>query len=112
MIPQSNAKTAFIPPNSHYEILRLPFGLKNAPSHSSEIMFQALSDFPFVKIYLDDITMHSIDFSSHLHHKKQNKLNNTKCTRFASRVSLFGHVVTPDGITMDPAKVKAVQSFS
>ena len=120
MSPQSIAKTAFITPDGHYEFLRLPFGLKNAPSHFSKIMFQALGDFPFVKIYLDDITIHSVDFTSHLHHIKQVlqrltevnlKLNSTKCTWFASRVTLLGHVVTPDGITMDPAKVEAVQSF-
>jgi hypothetical protein len=46
-------------------------GLKNAPSHFSKIIFQALGDFPFVKIYLDDIAIHSVDFTSHLHHIKQ-----------------------------------------
>jgi hypothetical protein len=70
--------------------------------------------------YVDDITIHSVDFTSHLHHIKQVlqrltevnlKLNSTKCTWFVSRVTLLGHVVTPDGITMDPAKVEAVQSF-
>ncbi len=39
------------------------------------------------------------------------KLNSIKSTWFASRVTLLGHVVTPDGITMDPAQIEAVQSF-
>jgi hypothetical protein len=120
MSPQSISETAFITPNGHYEFLRLPFGLKTVPSHFSKTMFQALGDFSFVKIYLDDITFHPVDFTSHLHHIKQVlqrltevnlKLNSTKCTWFASRVTLLGHVVTPDGIIMDPAKVEAVQSF-
>ena len=38
-----------------------PFGLKNAPAHFSKIMYQILGDRnQFVKIYLDDITVHYI----------------------------------------------------
>jgi hypothetical protein len=120
MSPQSIAKTAFITPDGHYEFLRLPFGLKNAPSHFSKIMFQALGDLPFVKIYLDDITIHSVDFDSHVLHIQQVlkrltdvnlKLNSSKCFWFAYSFKLLGHVVTPEGITMDPLKVEAVQSF-
>ena len=48
-------KTAFVTPDGHYEFLRLPFGLKNAPSHFSKIMQQTLGDLSFVKFYLDDI---------------------------------------------------------
>jgi hypothetical protein len=71
MCPQLIAKTAFITPDCHYEFLSLPFGLKNAPSNLDKIMFHALGDFPIVKIYLDDITIHSIDLTSHLHRFKQ-----------------------------------------
>ena len=42
--PTSIKKTAFVTPDGHYEFLRLPFGLKNAPSHFSKIMFQAIGD--------------------------------------------------------------------
>jgi hypothetical protein len=52
--------------------------LKNAPSHFSKIMFQALGDFQFVKIYLDDITIHSVDFTSHLHHTTMLVLHNIR----------------------------------
>jgi hypothetical protein len=62
---------AFITPDSHYEFLRLPFGLKNAPSHLSKLMFQALGDLKFVKIYLDAITIHSPDFHSNVDHISQ-----------------------------------------
>jgi hypothetical protein len=68
MSPQSIAKTTFFTPDGYFEFLRLPFGLKNAPSHISKIMFQAFGNFPFNKIFLADITIHFIDFSSHLHH--------------------------------------------
>jgi hypothetical protein len=39
------------------------------------------------------------------------KLNSSKCTWSASHITLLGHVVTSDGITVDPAKVETVQSF-
>ena len=120
MSPNSIAKTAFITPDGHYEFLRLPFGLKNAPSHFSKLMFQALGDIKFVKIYLDDITIHSPDFHADVHHisqvlqrlqKANLRLNSSKCTWFASRVKLLGHIVSTNGVAMDPAKVEAVQSF-
>jgi len=68
MSPASIEKTAFVTPDGHYEFLRLPFGLKNAPSHFSKIMFQAIGDQGFVKIYLDDITIHSTTFELHIQH--------------------------------------------
>ena len=55
MSASSIEKTAFVTPDGHYEFLRLPFGLKNAPSHFSKIMQQTLGDLSFVKFYLDDI---------------------------------------------------------
>jgi hypothetical protein len=83
-------------------------------------MFQALGDLPFVKIYLDDITIHSLNFYSHVDHiskilerlKAVNlKLNSSKCTWFAPEFKILGHVVSAHGIAMDPNKVSAVQSF-
>ena len=89
---RSMAKTAFSTPDGHYEFTRIPFGLKNAPAHFSKIMFQVLGDLSFVKIYLDDITIHSKSFEDHIQHvrivlqrlKEANlKLNGDKCAWFA-----------------------------
>jgi hypothetical protein len=120
MSPASVEKTAFVTPDGHYEFMRLPFGLKNAPSHFSKIMFQALGDLQFVKIYLDDITIHSTTFDLHLDHvsivldrlRQANlKLNSEKCTWFAQEVALLGHIVNTSGIHMDPKKVHAIQTM-
>ncbi len=59
MSPESIEKTAFSTPDGHYEFLRLPFGLKNAPAEFSRIMHQVLGNLKFVEIYLDDITVKS-----------------------------------------------------
>jgi len=91
-------KTAFSTPDGHFEFLRLPFGLKNAPAEFSRIMQQVLGDFVnFVEIYLDDITVHSKNEKEHLMHliqvfkrlKQANlKINGAKCNRFASKIQL------------------------
>ena len=60
--------TAFTTLDGHYEFTRLPFGIKNAPAEFSRIMQQVLGDLAFVEIYLDDITIHSKNFTEHLEH--------------------------------------------
>ncbi len=53
-IPLSNSaipKTGFVLPFGHWEFLRLPFGLTNAPKIFQKIINQAFSSFEFVKIF-------------------------------------------------------------
>jgi hypothetical protein len=111
MSPASIEKT------KHYKFLRLLFGLKNATSHFSNILFQAIGDLGFVKIYLDDITIHSTTFELHIEHvstvldrlKTANlKLNGDKCTWFSQEASLLGHVVNTSGIHMYMEKIHAI----
>ena len=64
----SIAKTAFSTPDGHYEFLRLPFGLKNAPAEFQRIMQSVLGDLNFVKVYLDDIVVHSKTVDDHFSH--------------------------------------------
>ncbi len=66
MHEDSIEKTAFSTPDGHYEFLRVPFGLKNAPADFSRIMNIVLGNLPFVEIYLDDITVHSKTFKEHI----------------------------------------------
>ena len=70
MDENSISKTAFSTQDGHFEFLRLPFGLKNAPADFSRMMYMTLGDLPFVEIYLDDITIHSKTFKDHLQHIK------------------------------------------
>ena len=105
MSSKSVPMTVFITPDGHYEFLRVPFGLKNAPAHFSKIMYQILGDLnEFVKIYLDDITVHSSSFKDHLQHlrtvikrlRKANlMLNGSKCTWCSERIKILGHIIQP-----------------
>ena len=121
MSSRSIPMTAFITPDGHYEFLRVPFGLKNAPAHFSKIMYQILGDLnQFVKIYLDDITIHSSSFKEHLQHlnivimrlRQANiKLNHSKCTWCSKRIKILGHIISAEGIAMDPAKISAIENM-
>ena len=118
MDEESIEKTAFTTPDGHFEFLRLPFGLKNAPADFSRIMQNVLGDLKFVEVYLDDITVHSTDFQSHLKHLSivfdrirvaDLRLNPSKCTWYATEIKILGHLVSNNRISMDPAKIDSVR---
>ena len=110
-------KTAFTTTDGHYEFVRTPFGLRNAPAQFSRMMQMTLGHLPFVEIYLDDLTIHSLNFEDHLSHLKKTlnvlrnanlKINKDKCTWFATTIKLLGHIVSGGQVHMDPAKVEAI----
>ena len=109
--------TAFSTCEGHYEFLRLPFGLKNAPAEFCRLMYELLGDLTYVQIYLDDITVHSKTTSDHLKHLaevfkrlRQASLccNPEKCEFLAPKISLLGHVVSGEYVGMDPKKVECI----
>ena len=75
----------------------------------------------FVVIYLDDITVFSQSNDEHLKHLKQTFLKcikyglslNSKKSHFAVQEGkLLGHLLSADGITTDPERVKAILKIS
>lgn len=69
-----------------------------------------------LQVYLDDLVIRSSTFEDHLKdleqvfrrfHDFQLRINRAKC-RFACSTIGFGHVLTPDRITMDPNKIQAI----
>ena len=114
---KSIEKTAFTTADGHFQFLRTPFGLKNAPAQFSRLMQMTLGHLPFISIYLDDLTIHSSTFEEHLNHiatvikvlRKANlKINKDKCKWFASEIKLLGHIVSGGCVKMDPEKIKAI----
>ena len=114
------SKTAFSTPDGHYEFLRLPFGLTNAPRDFSRIMYQILGDLSFVEIYLDDFTVHSRTKEEHLQHLEQVfqrlsdnnlKINREKCHWFLKSIKLLGHIISENSIQMDTAKIETIKSW-
>jgi hypothetical protein len=113
-------KTAFRTPFGSYEYRVMPFGLTNAPSVFVAHMNALFQDLPFVIAYLDDVLIFSRDEQEHVEHVRQvmqrladNKyyVNLEKCAFFRTEVPFLGHLVTPQGVKPDPAKIKVVQQW-
>ncbi len=115
-------KTAFNTPLGHFEYRVIPFGLVNAPAVFQALVNDVLRDMLniFVFVYLDDIIIFSPSFQEHVQHVRgvlqcllENRLfvKAEKCVFHASSVSFLGSVVSADGISMDPAKVRTVMDW-
>ncbi len=112
-------KTAFNTPVGHFEYRVLPFGLVNAPAVFQALVNDVLRDMinVFVFVYLDDILIFSPSLQVHVQHVRrvlQRLLENRlfvkaeKCMFHSRSVTFLGSVVSAEGISMDPDKVRAV----
>ena len=112
-------KTAFVTRYGQFEFRVLPFGLCNAPATCMRLMQGVLSDFldDFVVVYLDDILIFSKTEDEHVRHvdlvlerlEQENfRLKRKKCVFGVNSVAYLGHVVSKDGLSMDPDKIKAI----
>ncbi|GJW21576.1 hypothetical protein Tco_0032198 [Tanacetum coccineum] len=94
---QDISKTVFRTRYGHYEFLVMPFGLTNAPAVFMDLMNRIFHEFldKFVIIL------------------RQEKLyaKFSKCEFWLSKVAFLGHIVSAEGITMDPAKVEAITKW-
>ena len=111
-------KAGFITPIGIFEPNVLNFGLSNGPAFFSSVMQNIFSHLPFIRVYIDDLSIASKSEQEHLEHieiffktlKEHNlKLNPEKCKWFATEIKLLGHIVDRNGIRMDMDKIKAIQ---
>ena len=63
---ESSYKCGIITEWGLYQMKRLPFGLKNAPSVFQRVMDKILKGINNVTAYIDDILIHTNDFESHM----------------------------------------------
>ncbi|KAJ9562943.1 hypothetical protein OSB04_008103 [Centaurea solstitialis] len=115
-------KTAFRTRYGHYEFLVMPFGLTNAPAVFMDLMNRVCRPFldKSVIVFIDDILVYSKDEAEHERHLREvlnvlrvEKLyaKFSKCEFWLHEVQFLGHVVSRDGIKVDPAKIEAMMSW-
>jgi hypothetical protein len=112
-------KTAFSTRYRLYEYLVMSFGLNNAPAHFMYLMnsvFMPELD-KFVMVFIDDILVYSKneeEQARHLHvilqrlrdHQLHAKF--IKCALWLKEVPFLGHIISAEGIAVDPSKVQEV----
>ena len=115
-------KTAFRTRYGHYEFLVMPFGLTNAPAAFMDLMNRVFRPYvdQFVVVFIDDILVYSKDAQEHEQHlrivletlrEKKLYVKLSKCDFWLKEVSFLGHIVSVEGIRVDPTKIEAVVNW-
>ena len=100
----------------------MPFGLTNAPATFQSLMESCLGELHlnWCIIYLDDIIVFSRTPEEHLLRLKAVfnklkaaglKLKPSKCDLIKQQINYLGHVVSKEGVSTDPEKIKAVTEW-
>jgi hypothetical protein len=112
-------KMAFSMRYGLYEYLVMSFGLTNAPGHFMYLMnsvFMPELD-KFTVVFIDDILVYSKSTEDHEEHLRvmlqrlrghQLYTKFSKCEFWISEVPFLGHVISWEGIVVDPSKVRDV----
>jgi len=123
LIPKKDVeKTGFISPFGHYQFRVLCFGLTNAPATFMRLMDRVFAPYSrkFLCVYLDDILIYSKTYEEHLEHIKlvlaklrEAKLyaKMSKCEFFKEEVKFLGHIVSREGVKVDPEKVRVMEKW-
>ena len=112
-------KMAFCTCFGYYEFLVMPFGLTNAPITFMTLMDTVFRPFlgKFVVVFLDDILFYSRSEEEYLNHLRQvfevlreHQLyaKDSKCEFLKTEIHYLGHIISNEGIRMDPKKVDAI----
>jgi hypothetical protein len=117
--PEDIPKTAFTTRYGLYEYLVISFGLTNAPAHFMYLMnsvFMPELD-KFVVVFVDDILVYSKNKKEHAEHlciilsrlrEHQLYAKFSKCEFWLNEVPFLGHVLSAEGVAVDPGKVRDI----
>ncbi|MBW0569166.1 hypothetical protein O181_108881 [Austropuccinia psidii MF-1] len=120
LTPKTKKLLRIITHCSIYEYLRMPFGIKNAPSHYQRMIntnFPTKLSEGFLIIYIDDIIIFSDSWSLHLERLARvldkatgvdMKISLKKCNFCFEELKVLGHIVSGLSLGIDKNKVAEV----
>ena len=123
MADNSRHLTAFATPFGVYQYTRMPMGIRNGPSVFQRLVDKVLTGLRYhvCLAYIDDIAIFTRTFEEHLSamesifsrlEEYDLTLKASKCDFLTKEIKFLGHRVTPDGISPDPDKIKAITSWN
>ncbi|XP_024022581.1 uncharacterized protein LOC112091957 [Morus notabilis] len=97
----------------------MPFGLANAPAAFIDLMNRVFRPYldQFVIVFIDDILVYSKTWEEHEQHLRivlqtlrehQLYAKKEKCDFWLTEVKFLGHVISRQGISVDPSKIETV----
>ena len=115
--PEHKEKTAFSCHRGHFQFVKMPSGLNNAPAtyqRCFDVVLMGLKGIDCL-VYLDDIICFSATMEEHAK-KLQTiferfKIQPEKCVFATDTVEYLEYICTPLGIRPDPKKVRAIEDY-
>ena len=120
---ESSFLTTFKTPYGRYRWKRMPFGISSAPEVFQHRMCEVVEGLKGVEVVADDIMVVGFGDTHTLYHdtnldavlkrcmERNLKLNDQKVRLCLTEVPFIGHRLTPEGLCVDPSKVRAIQDM-
>ncbi|XP_057755951.1 uncharacterized protein LOC130975139 [Arachis stenosperma] len=120
--PEDQENTTFTCPFGTFAYKRMPFGLCNAPATFQRCMTNVFSDLMknCLEVFMDDFSVYGTSFDCFLENLAKVLarcvdtnlvLNFEKCHFMVRQGIVLGHVVSHEGISVDPAKVDVITTL-
>ncbi|XP_034092513.1 uncharacterized protein K02A2.6-like [Gymnodraco acuticeps] len=125
-LEESSYLTTFATPFGRFRWLKMPMGISPAPEIFQRMLNQALEGLPGIYIIADDVLITGEDDTQEMAFKdhddtlrqflskcreKNIKLNAEKFRLRQQEVPYIGHLLTADGLKIDPEKIRAVRDM-
>ena len=115
--PDSAKLTTFMTPFGRFCFKRLPFRITSAPEIFQSLMSNLLKNREGCEVIMDDIIVYGKSAEEHDENLQNTfqvikesglKPNKEKCEIKKHKITYFGHVLSAEGVSPDPEKVKAI----